>query len=144
MANIVLPVPATNIRREHWKKNGISSFATPSPGRSKSLEVHIIIKSCPPPSHVPLIHSLGLDLRRYSHLTTAILYRWLELLDSNPNKRRFQLWRISVQNYDVLRYTGKRVGDDPLPRDPAMSLEPGDYAAYYGMDLSLWLHTNEI
>ena len=79
--------------------------------------------------------SPGLNLQRHPSLTIATLYRWLDLLDQDKAKAYYapyKLWRVTVTEYDVLRYSAVRNG---LPLDPSSMelVQPGDYAAYSGV-----------
>ncbi|EDR16042.1 uncharacterized protein LACBIDRAFT_301717 [Laccaria bicolor S238N-H82] len=76
----------------------------------------------------------GLNLQRHLSLTIATLYCWLDLLDQDKTEPWFapyKLWRVTVTEYDVLRYSAVRNGL-PLDASSMEFVQPGDYAAYSG------------
>jgi len=70
----------------------------------------------------------GLDSTRHN-LTIERFYRWLEIVDDAP-KVEFQLWRITIKQYDIFTYAAMREGHS-LSRSSTQPLAPGNYGAYY-------------
>jgi len=74
-------------------------------------------------------HDLGLGLNTLRHaVSIATLYRWLDILDNEP-EAKFHIWPITLVRNNVFTYAATR-REPPLSRTSVEPLLPGDYGAY--------------
>ncbi|KAF7366901.1 hypothetical protein MSAN_00948800 [Mycena sanguinolenta] len=69
---------------------------------------------------------------KHHHMTIKTFYRWLDIIDDHHRDRNinFQLQKINLKRFDVLRYIVDSSEGPLLPRDSEELLEPGVYGPF--------------